>query len=523
MTKIVTFTDLATPTALAGVAVAGGSLAANTTYYYIVQAVFDNGTYNSFAAGKSYSSLEIAVSTNATNRSITLTWNHPKGAGGGYRIVRRAGASAKTGQHTVVNKDLRDTTINSAGVCTWTDDGSTTDIGNYIYQNTSHGILVLTSTDSVNDVWSIVDLYNADVAGGWGVVNKLDESTYRVDAYVSINYAGAKWLDLDKTIIFADGFFTGGTGSTFTFGAFNAGNGVTSRGCRLIYKTYWLTNSSFPILYAYKTTFDWVGDYHPYYTTDSGLLPVGIYFASGIARDCMSNKMRKFVPTSAANCTLKNFVCTQADIAFNTGQATFDNVTGMYCSRLFQTSGSTTMTAKNAINTASMYTILVVGQNNNITMINSNVTPASYAPLGNCKGTVVYEKFTYNLTVNQNVSATPISGASVKIYDAFNNLICDTTTNASGVIAEQTLIFRTQTYSDASTSVRTSTNYAPHKMVVSAPGFEIYTQFTNYTGAYATQHIVGLTRLNNIRQTIEGDLLLALKPELGSSSKLLKL
>jgi hypothetical protein len=60
-------------------------------------------------------------------------------------------------------------------------------------------------------------------------------------------------------------------------------------------------------------------------------------------------------------------------------------------------------------------------------------------------------------------------------------------------------------------------------MVISAPGYETYTQFTAYAGAIDTKHIIGLTPALKLRQTIDGELLLAVSADKGSSSKLLKL
>lgn len=516
MAKTVTFTDLTTPDTLAGVASTGGTLTANTTYYYVVQAVFTNGTTTTTFNGKSLSSNEISVTTDTTNKSVTLTWNHPKGEGGGYRIFRATSSGAYLG---CINDatNMRDSVINNAGVCTYVDTGTAL-AGNVIYQNTSHGKLILSSTAPTTDIWSITDLYDADVAGGWGVVTRLDQSTYRVEPYL-ICHSGTQWVDEIKTIIFADAWETGGGTGVFRFG--RKTGSVTMRGCHIILKGYWLTSVTFPTLYLYKSLIECVTDWSSTYSTYDGLSVTQVFYNAGVVEDVIATKTRYFAPQSTANCTMKNTVVTYADIAFSLGQATFTNVTGTACSRLYQTTSSTVMRAKDAVNIGSTYTILIIGSHAQITMVNTNVPASSYAPVGDCHDTYVNELFTYNLTVNKNGSATPISGASVKIWDVFNNLICDTTTDASGKIAEQELIFRKQTYS--AVPVRTSTEYSPHKMVITASGYETYTQYTTYTAPVATSHIIGLTPIVPVRQTIDGDLLLANQPELGSGSKVLKL
>jgi hypothetical protein len=149
MAKSVIFTDLATPTGLTGSLVSGGTLAANTTYYYKVIAVFNNGTYAATFDGKSLASNEFSITTTTTQKSVTLTFNHPKGTAGGYRVYR----AISTGAYSVcLNIALLDSTYNVAGLVTWTDDGSVPYSANNAFQNTSHGKLLLASTSPTTDI-----------------------------------------------------------------------------------------------------------------------------------------------------------------------------------------------------------------------------------------------------------------------------------------------------------------------------------------------------------------------------------
>ncbi|MFZ4548832.1 MAG: hypothetical protein ACOYN4_15395 [Bacteroidales bacterium] len=511
MPKSVTFSDLATPTSLSAVAVAGGTLLPNTTYYYVVVAVFTVGTSpRNMDGGKSLASNEISVTTTSVNLSVSLTFNHPKGAGGGYRIYR---ATAPGMYGTCLNIAPLDSAINIGGACSYIDTGVSPS-GNNSFQNTSHGKLTLLGSTSA-DAFSIIDLYAASMAAGWGVVTKLDQSTYRVDAYI-IGHSGIYWVDEEKTIIFADGFFAG-SASNYRFGRITGL--ITNRGCRLIFKAYHLTDFTPVTLNAFKTTFDWVLDYSPVYNSYSGLSYFSILFNAGTVQDCQSNKLRSFSPLSAANCTLKNFVCTEYDIGFSTGQATFLNVTGMAGSRPFQTSTNTVMRAKDLVSVGNTYTILTLGTNAQITLVNTNGPAASFVALSDSTGTVVNELFTYNLTVYKNDGVTVVVGAAVKVYDAFGNLLVNRVTGGNGAIAEQELIFRKQTFVG---TVRTSTDYTPHKLEVSMPGYETYSCFTAYSGANATFHVVALKAIVISRPTIEGKILIATNPQAGSSSKLLE-
>ena len=464
MAKTVTYTDFTTPSGFTVTAISGGTLTASTTYYYKVIAVYSTVTTPYYMNGKSLASPEVSGLTTITNKSLTLSWSHPKGEGGGYRIFR-SNTSGST-YTSCMNIGLTDVSYNTGGTCTWTDDGSVTNnIGNCAYQNTSHGKLTLLGS-TAGDPFSIVDLYNADVVGGWGVVRRLDESTYRVEPFIQ-THANLYWVDEEKTIIIADGFDTIYTGTgNYRFGRMTGS--VTNRGCHLIFKNYAYISFTPNILNAYKTTFDVVYDYNPLVTTYYSITFFSLSFNSGNTIDCQSNKMRGFAPGSITNCYMKNFVATEYDIGFGIGAGTFENVIGMAGSRPFQTGGSTVIRVKNFTSidngTATVY---VLGLNNTVTMVNTNVAPTGYNAVGNATGSVVYEKFTYNLKVYQNDSATSISGATVNIYDVFNNLLYSGLTNVTGDIPEQELLYYKHTFVLA---VRTSTKYAPHRLVVSKTG-----------------------------------------------------
>lgn len=81
----------------------------------------------------------------------------------------------------------------------------------------------------------------------------------------------------------------------------------------------------------------------------------------------------------------------------------------------------------------------------------------------------VYRQYEFDLKV-QDKDENAIPGAAVKIWDKDNNLIVDTTTNASGVIATQTLNYGY--YSQAGGN--TPTMQTPHTIQISKPGYETY-------------------------------------------------
>jgi len=512
MAKSATFTDIETPTEFSGVLSSGGTLIANTTYYYAVMAV-KNTSINVYQwSGNSLPSTTFSITTDTVNKSVAFTWNHPKGICHKYIIFRATQPLVHNSNGVLpifgnpINYNITDTLFNIDGVCAFTDTGIANG-GNAWYQNVAHGTLQLESTAPTTDIWSIVDLYNLDVANGWGVVLKLEDNVYRVNTYLKC-YSGAIWTDTNKTIIFWDDIDA--TGGHFTFGNIDA-NLVTSKGCQLIFNATWLGGTTYETLNAYKTIFKRVLSNQ-----------LGIAFNNGVLQDVHIEAIRNFQPKSS-NCLFVNVLYTDCDSAFGTGfGATFNNVILARGSRAFQTSGNTIIKVYNLTLLGSVIPVLLPGVNNQITLVNTNVTPETkFNTTYNTNGTWIKETFTYNLKVMNSIIGIEV--AIVKIYDVFNNLIYDGITDANGDIPQQELIYRRQDYSNATPSVRTSTLYAPHKMVISKNGYETYTQFTNYTGCFAISHVVTLKSSIEVRPTLRGRAVMALNPELGSSSDLINI
>jgi hypothetical protein len=64
---------------------------------------------------------------------------------------------------------------------------------------------------------------------------------------------------------------------------------------------------------------------------------------------------------------------------------------------------------------------------------------------------------------------------------------------------------------------------APFRIVISKDDYEMYENLQIYDGCYDTKHKIGLNPVNKIRTTIDGEMLIAVNPELGSLSKMLKI
>lgn len=480
MAKTVTFTDITTPTSLNCVAIPGGTLAANTTYYYKVIAVMNSGVVYTFN-GKSLPSNEASATTTAINKSITLTFNFPKGEVSSYRVWRTTSPiGAGYNINSCLNAIPTDSANNVGGIVTWTDTGVAL-ASNCILEQYTHGYITLGGSTSTNK-FSIIDLYNADVGNGWGMVKKINDTTYQCFAFI-YGHVNMYWYDYSKTIIFQDGFNFNYTGSNVQFGYIIPGTQRTNNGCNIEVATSWLIGTYFPTLNAYRTIFKYTGYYQTYCFVAGG-------FDAGLIQDCQMEFWRTFTPSSSANCTIKNFICNTYDNLFSNGAALFINIRLLGGTRVFQLGANQTVYAKGVYSEGNtLGLVYFIGQNIHVTLVDS-----IYDYIGSCAidstGSWVKDKFSYNLKVTSAEDGSPINGANVKIYDAFNNLICNVNTNSNGEIAEQELLRKQY---DIVIKTITSIEYTPYKNVISAPGYKDYIEFTSYSASDPLKKTISLT------------------------------
>lgn len=475
MAKTITYTDITTPSGETATAIAGGTLDADTTYYYTFIGIMYAGGVSYTWLGKSKASQEVSATTTSTNKSIEIVFDMPEGEVGGYRIWR----STTSGGYlptTTVQRCMAyypaDSAVNVGGTVTLLDDGSYSYAGGgntfLEIDNDPHGIMTI-SGSAEDDKFSIVDLYDESEAQGWGIVEKLDVNSYKVNCYLIIsglNY----WYDVYKTIIFADGL-TGGGGNNAEFGTIS-GN-LTKWGCKIIMSSAWLITSAWGTLNAYRTSFNYV---YPVGYTGLGLC-AGI-FSSGILQDCTCDKFRSFQPTGNLDCTFKNFIFSRFDTGFASYAANFDNVRLLSGSRCFQFGGSTINVVARGVYIEGAWVILVInGQTgSSLTLIDSDISNATGIMFGNYAGNDGFEffdKFSYNLTVYDNDSTTVIEGAVVTLYDNTEEIF-SVPTDSQGQISEQFVTREYGTVHQDGGTVYTYTDKSPFKITISKAGYQTY-------------------------------------------------
>jgi hypothetical protein len=518
MAKGYTFTDIDKPTSPSASAVSGGSLTASTTYYYRVMKVSTSASAN-YWYGKSQISDQFSVTTDTTNKTARITFTCPYTSGQSYRIWRtKSSTEIGTVYLGHINFYPTDDLYNSSGTVTFDDDGSYTTVGiNYAeIDGQSHGILALSGSTS-SDVFSIVDLYNADVAGGWGVIQKLDINTYKVNCYL-VGHATMYWTDYAKTIIFADGFGTS-SGSVFTFGRVYTGGEKTYQGCELIFTSNWLALTSWYTLIAYRTIFRYV--YPPSMDLAGGLGLTGCSFTVGscIVQDCQVDRFRIFQPGSSG--LLKNVTISKFDNCFSNSASTFNNVRMYQGSRVWQIAGGNQNITGRGLYINDAYVILIIssGSTSSMTIIDSVIagTAAIASISGSSTGFKIYDKISFNLSIFDD-SGTGIDTVNAKIYDVDDTEIVDVDSNSSGVVSEQ-IITRRQWTVDGTTLGSPSVR-SPFTLVISKTGYETYTEIFAPSDSSAIIKTVSLKPVNVARITTDGEVLVATTPATGSSSLL---
>jgi len=161
--KSVTTLALPAPINGAGVAQAGGSLAASTTYYYMIIAAYTKTGSPYQMDCESPPSAEFSVVTTATDKQISLTWDAVVGANR-YIILRTtvSGDYATTASHMVKTSSGYYHTTNS-----FVDQGTT--LSPYDWQIYSNGMPAVYVEGGSDSDWNTEDdIYNQMVADGLG-------------------------------------------------------------------------------------------------------------------------------------------------------------------------------------------------------------------------------------------------------------------------------------------------------------------------------------------------------------------
>lgn len=228
MAKTIGLYALAAPTNLALSLVAGGSLAPNTTYYYQIvacQAKFGTVVFSPRTA-------TVSITTTDTLKSIKLTWTAIPGftpspvEGNCYHILRNTLDSFLDTDPVLMMTSTSDTASRKVTGVTYTDNGSN-HVDHY-FPNFKGGLPVIYVSTGADEWVSMWDIYQADLAGGWGgrVLPAINPAF--VD-FGSDKAVGSNWFTMANLAIGYDsggaaavGYFNHFAGALVFYGAFSS-------------------------------------------------------------------------------------------------------------------------------------------------------------------------------------------------------------------------------------------------------------------------------------------------------------
>lgn len=170
MAKTFGLYSLAAPTNLTLSLVTGGSLLPNTTYYYQIFAV----EYKFGVAVFSPRTATVSITTDSTKKSIKLDWTgipgySPTSAENNcYHILRNTSNSFLDADLCLMMTGSSDTSSRKVTGVTYTDTGSN-HVDHYI-PNYKGGLPVIYVSTGADEWVSMWDIYQADLAAGWGRV-----------------------------------------------------------------------------------------------------------------------------------------------------------------------------------------------------------------------------------------------------------------------------------------------------------------------------------------------------------------
>lgn len=318
---------------------------------------------------------------------------------------------------------------------------------------------------------NFTDIYNADVAGGWGVVTSQCTNQFCFSCKIQIGDGStATWFaDEKKQIIFVDGivalneiFFYPTANSHFRLGK-NISGYRNEYGCSIIvdesdtgyYFIAGISGTYAPNVELYNSTFIGV----------EGIDGKCRYADAPKIYNCVFDGIYLFNFTNSDICTL-DLLNSVDGLTLMAG--TLKNIYVHDNGSAIWTYSTFDITVDGGIFRGNGDILNTYAGSCNAYLIDCDVDTWHFDFRANWTGKA-YRQYKFDLKV-QDKDENDISGAAVKIWDKDNNLVVDATTNASGIIATQTLNYGYYNRAGGDTSIMQT----PHTIQISKAGYETY-------------------------------------------------
>lgn len=319
---------------------------------------------------------------------------------------------------------------------------------------------------------NFTDIYNADVAGAWGVVFKQGAAQFLFDACLKIGDGStATWLGAtDVMVSFKDSIsatwtrflISGEINSHIIFGnLINDSKKITDSGV-----TLYLGNAVASIGRNGSL---------------SNIAPDIRFYSCKIYSTAAQHIFRvtgKMYNTDMEACDLYQCSIDYYNVYFVSGLTifgypggTFDiiNIKNSSYPIYIGSAVSATCTFYNIVLKGNTYAVRIESSSSTVNIVNADVDSWVFLWQGGSGTARIYRQYEFDLKVidKDNVA---INAATVKIWDKDSNLIVDTTTNASGVIATQTI---TRGYYNQANG-NTLQEASPHLIKIEKAGYTTY-------------------------------------------------
>lgn len=488
---------------LAGSASADGSLSESTTYYFVVLALYStaiNTVYTAISAPSNIAS----VSTDATNKTIDLSWTAVPGA---TRYMVYWTKVDPGSDPTALNftgwmiKDSANTHYASTAATSFTFDSER--LSGSPYYSVSYGdayrfVAIFNekidyfriSGSTVDDPASFESLYQACLANSWDSVEKFHDRTYFVKANVTLVTASSYFVSQAELVYMTGGFYNAASGAMTVLGT---GTSDTDPAEGAVWVSLagqasaWWSGFNFHDLRAFNWSFKNIRQGYQYSPTDAYISIVLSGDDFQIA-NCNMERIQylSFLGGALSTSFCKDVVVTRGRWAYYFGSdvsaASFDNVYSINSGMASYMRYSPIVSGLNTKGTA-QYEILAINSvedlqaiciDSNIDFSKSSVIQwfqSGRLPTGN-----EYIKVRYSLALTvQNKAGLALVGASVSITDlsGATSFTGDTDSNGQintvldgGVHKSKYLV---------ANNTGTYTSYSPHTLTITAPGYQTKT------------------------------------------------